>query len=62
MIIENYKAILDYEDFFVRINTTIGVVIINGFKLELNQLTDEAISVKGMIERIELEKNTDEED
>ena len=62
MIIENYKAILDYEDFFVRINTTIGVVIINGFKLELNQLTDEAISIKGMIERIELEKNTDEED
>ena len=45
MIIENYKGILDYEDFYIRANTSIGIIIINGFNLQLNQLTDEAISI-----------------
>ncbi len=62
MIIENYKGILDYEDFLVRINTSVGVINVNGFKMALNQLTDEVISVNGEIEKIELEKNTEEED
>lgn len=62
MIIENYKGILDYEEFLVRASTSIGIISISGFKLELNQLTDEAISIKGIIERIELEKDIDEGD
>jgi len=30
MIIENFKGILEYEEFFVRINTHIGIVNVNG--------------------------------
>ena len=62
MIIENYKGILDYEDFYIRVNTFIGIININGFKLQLNQLTDEAISITGKIESIDLESASDEED
>ncbi len=29
MIIENYKGILEYEEFFIKINTYIGVIDIN---------------------------------
>ena len=62
MIIENYKGILDYEEFYIRINTFIGIININGFKLQLNRLTDEAVSVTGKIESIELESTSDEGD
>ena len=30
MIIENFKGILEYEDFFVRVCTSIGIINING--------------------------------
>ena len=38
MIIENFKGILEYEDYYIRINTSLGIVNINGYelKLELN--------------------------
>jgi len=55
MLIENYKGILEYEDFFIRIKTDIGIININGFNLNLNQITDEDILVKGNIENIDLE-------
>ena len=34
MIIENFKGILEYEDFFIRINTNIGIININGYELK----------------------------
>lgn len=55
MLIENFKAILEYEDFFVRISTYIGVVSINGFNLKLSQMTEDDILVTGKIESIDLE-------
>ena len=55
MLIENFKAILEYEDFFVRISTYIGVVSINGFNLKLSQMTEDDILVSGKIESIDLE-------
>ena len=55
MLIENYKGILEYEDFFIRVKTEIGIININGFNLNLNQITDEDILVKGNIENIDLE-------
>lgn len=55
MLIENYKGILEYEDFFIRIKTNIGIININGFNLNLNQITDEDILVKGNIENIDFE-------
>ena len=51
VLIENYKGILEYEDFFVRICTHIGNVNINGFSLKLNQITDEDIKITGKIEK-----------
>ena len=56
LIIENFKGILEYEDFFVRIETYIGRVNINGFNLKLNQINEEDILVSGYIENISFEK------
>ncbi len=61
MTIENYKGILEYEDVFVRVNTPIGIININGFELSLRQMSDEAICIIGKIQNIELENITDEE-
>lgn len=57
ILIENFKGILEYEDFFVRISTSIGILNINGFNLKLNQMTDDDIEVSGRIENIDFEKN-----
>ncbi len=55
VVIENFKGILEYEDFFARINTYIGIININGFNLKLNQMTEDDISVTGKIDGIEFE-------
>ena len=65
MIIENYKGILEYEDFFVRVNTFIGIVNIhginiNGFNLKLEKMTEDNIKIIGKIESIDLERTIDE--
>ena len=57
MLIENFKAILEYEDFFVRVSTYIGVISINGFNLKLSQMTEDDILVSGKIENIDFEAN-----
>ena len=59
MIIENYKGILEYEEFFVRINTHIGIVSINGYELNLENMTDDDIKVTGKIESIDIERTID---
>lgn len=56
LFIENFKGILEYEDFFARIKTEIGIININGFNLKLNQMTEEDILVTGKIESIDFEK------
>lgn len=61
VLIENYKNILEYEDYFIKINTYIGVVSINGFNLNLEELTQDDIMVRGKIESIDFEDITDEE-
>ena len=58
-IIENYKSILEYEEYFIRLNTHIGVLNINGYNLKLEKMTNEHIRIKGEIESIDFEKNTD---
>ena len=62
IMVENYKGILEYENFFVRLNTYIGVININGFNLLLNEMTDESLLITGRIESIDLESATDEEE
>ena len=62
MLIENYKTILEYQDFFVRISTHIGIININGFDLKLEEMTTDDLMIKGKIEGIDFENTVDEED
>ena len=60
IFIENFKGILEYEDFFARIKTEIGIITVNGFNLKLNQITEEDILVTGKIESIDFEKERED--
>ncbi len=60
ILIENYRGILEYEEFFVRISTHIGIVNINGYNLNLDKMTDDDIKIKGKIESIDIERTIDE--
>lgn len=60
IVVENYKGILEYEDFFVRINTYIGIVNINGYNLNLQTMTNDDIKVNGKIESIDIERLIEE--
>ena len=55
VLIENFKGILEYEDFFVRISTHIGNINIIGFNLKLSQMTEDDILVSGKIESLDFE-------
>lgn len=62
MLIENYKGILEYQEFFIRINTYTGIININGFHLSLNEMTTDDIMVTGNIESVDFESMTDDEE
>lgn len=55
LLIENFKGIIEYDDYLIKINTFIGIVIIEGDKLNLNQITENDVSVNGEIEKIYFE-------
>lgn len=59
MIIENFKGILEYEDYYIRINTSLGIVNVNGYELKLENMTNDDIKVNGKIESIDIERNFD---
>ena len=59
IILENYKGILEYEEFFTSISTYIGVVNINGYNMNLEKMTNDDIKITGKIENIELERTED---
>ena len=54
--IENYKNILEYGEFFVKINIFNGTININGFDLNLEQMTEDDIKVTGKIDSIDFEE------
>lgn len=60
MIIENYKGILEYEEFFVKIGTHIGIINVNGYNLNLENMTDDDIKITGKIESFDIERAIDE--
>ncbi len=62
ILIENYKSILEYEDYYIKINTHIGAININGFNLRLKEMTGDDIMVIGNIDSIDFESITDEEE
>ena len=59
LILENYKGILEYEEFFASISTYIGVVNINGYNINLEKMTNDDIKITGKIESVELERTED---
>ena len=59
MVLENYKGILEYEEFFASISTHIGIVNINGYNINLEKMTNDDIKITGKIESIELERTQD---
>ena len=60
MVIENYKNIIDYENFYIKINTYIGVININGFDLKLIQMNQDDMKITGRIDSIDFESYEDE--
>ena len=60
VLIENYRGILEYQDYFVRLSTYIGNVNINGFNLKLEEMTTDDLLVTGKIDSIDFE-NIEEE-
>lgn len=61
LLIENYRGILEYQEYFVRVNTHIGIININGFNLNLEEMTSDDLLVTGKIEGIDFEEISDEE-
>ena len=62
MLIENYKAILEYQDFYIRLSTEIGILNINGFNLHLKEMTTDDLQISGKIDSIDFETIEDEEE
>lgn len=60
MIIENNKGILEYEDYYVRVNTFIGIININGINLKLEKMTEDNLKISGKIEKIDIERIEDD--
>ena len=61
ILIENYRGILEYQEYFVRINTYIGIININGFNLQLEEMTTDDLLVTGKIDSIDFESTTEDE-
>ena len=55
VLIENYKMIMEYQDFFIRIATILGIININGFNLNLSEMTSNELLITGKIDSIDLE-------
>ena len=61
VLIENYRGILEYQDYFVRVYTHIGILNINGFNLNLEEMTTDDLLITGKIESIDFEEVGEEE-
>ena len=53
------EMIIEYEDFYIRVNTFIGIVNIHGLNLKLEKMTEDNIKITGKIEDVELERTMD---
>lgn len=56
VLIENYKNILEYQDIFIRINTSIGIINVSGVNLNMEEMTTDDIIIEGKIDCIEFEE------
>ncbi len=56
LIIENYKGILEYEEYYIKLSTFIGSININGFNLRLDKMTEDSLKITGKIESLDIER------
>ena len=56
LLIENYRGMLEYEECFIKINTHIGTIDINGVNLELTEMTTDDILITGNLDCIKFEE------
>ena len=59
LIIENYKGILEYEEYYIKLSTFIGSININGFNLKLDKMTEDNLKIVGKIESLDIERQID---
>lgn len=59
MLIENYKCVLEYQDFYIRIKMKNGLLSIEGYNLEMNEMTKDDLVITGNIEDLDFEDNSD---
>lgn len=60
VLIENYRGMLEYENYFISISTHIGTMGITGAKLEITKMTTDDILITGRFDKIEFEEIFDE--
>ncbi len=58
LVIENYKGILEYEDYYIKLETYIGIININGVDLRLDKMTEDNLKITGMIKSIDVERSS----
>jgi sporulation protein YqfC len=56
LVIENYKGILEYEDYYIKLETYMGIVNINGVDLKLEKMTEDNLKITGKIGSIDVER------
>ena len=56
LMIENYKGILEYEEYYIKLSTYIGCININGFNLKLDKMTEDSLKIVGKIESLDIER------
>lgn len=56
LVIENYKGILEYEEYYIKLSTFIGCININGFNLKLDKMTEDCLKITGKIESLDIER------
>ena len=59
VFIENYKGILEYEEYYIKLSTFIGSININGFNLKLDKMTEDSLKIIGKIESIDIERQVE---
>ena len=60
MIIENFNGIFEFVDYYIILNTSLGIINVNGYELRLENMTNDDIKVTGKIEKFDIERNFDE--
>lgn len=60
LMIENYMGVIEYEEYLVKINSSIGIIIIEGNKMNLNQINENDVLISGVISKIYLESTEEE--